>query len=86
MRDPSVPILALPALALANAGALSLLPSTGTLAGTLNLGNSILGNVAGQGSSMVVGFNATASVLVVGQPASNLVTLINDILLRNGFE
>lgn len=71
---------------LVNAGALSLLPSTGPLAGTLNLGNSILGNVAGQGSSMVVGFNVTASVLVVGQPASNLVTLINDILHKDGFE
>ena len=71
---------------LVNAGALSLLPSTGPLAGTLNLGNSILGNVAGQGSTMVVDFNAIASVLVVGQPASNRVTLINDILHKNGFE
>lgn len=72
--------------AIVNAGALSLMPGTGPLAGTLNLSNSILGNVAGQGASMVVGFNAAAAVLVVGQPASNLVTFINDVLLKNGFE
>lgn len=72
--------------ALANAGALSLLRSTGPAAGTLNLGNSILGNVAGQGASMVVGFNVAAFVLAIGQPASNLVTVINDVLLSNGFE
>lgn len=48
--------------------------------------NSVRGTVASGGSTMVFGYDAARNQLVVGRPASNIVTLFDDPLFRNGFE
>ena len=62
----------------ANAGAVSL--GDGTSGGTVGLvssTNSVLGTVAtGGGATLVFSFNETRNALIVGRPASNLVSLL----------
>jgi len=70
---------------LANAGAVTLLRGDGPVAATINRDNNIIGTVANAGFSIVVGFNGTSATVAVGQPASNVVTLLNAVIFRDGF-
>ncbi len=57
--------------------------STGPIADT----NSVRGTTAAGGPSIVFAYDAALDTLVVGQPASNLVSLFKaDLLFTNGFE
>jgi len=73
--------------ALANAGAVTLLRGDAPVSAIINLGNSIIGTVANAGFSIVVDFNSTSAILAVGQPASNVVTVVTlDLIFREGLE
>jgi Repeat of unknown function (DUF5650) len=72
---------------LANAGALSLGRGSRGLVGPILPGNSVLGGVANGGLSMTFAYDDSHDVLIVGQPASNVVSLFNaDAIFANGFE
>ena len=72
---------------LANAGAVTLLRGDAPVSAIINLGNSIIGTVANAGFSIVVDFNSTSAILAVGQPASNVVTVVTlDLIFREGLE
>ena len=48
---------------------------------------SVIGTTAGSGSQMVFAYDATRDTMVVGQPASNIVSLFKaDLLFANGFK
>lgn len=73
--------------AAAAAGAVSLGHGTGALAGPVLAKNSVLGQVASGGSSLVFAYGATRDQLVVGQPAINTVSLFDgDFIFADGFE
>jgi len=73
--------------ALTHAGAITLLFGTSPFSGTVSASNSVLGTVTDGGPSMVFAYDATRTQLVVGRPASNIVTLLNaDQIFKNGFE
>jgi hypothetical protein len=59
------------------------------LIGNILPANSVRGTVAGGGASMVFGYDPSREQLVVGRPASNIVslfTLSSDVIFKNGFE
>lgn len=56
------------------------------LSGVIDPSNSVIGTVPMRGNSMSYDFDAARSRLVVGRPASNIVTLADDNLFSNGFE
>jgi len=59
----------------------------GPVAATINLGNSVIGTVANSGNSTVFDFNSASAILAVGQPASNVVTVITlELIFRDGFQ
>jgi len=62
-------------LNLTDAGAITFGDGTGGPTGPINSGNSILGTVASGGPSMVFDYDPPRHQLIVGRPASNLVTL-----------
>jgi len=72
--------------ALTNAGAVTLLRGDGPVAAIINLGNSVIGTVVNSGNSTVFDFNSASATLAVGQPASNVVTMLNAIIFLDGFE
>lgn len=53
---------------------------------TLSAGNSVLGTVANQGASMSFDFDPLRAQLVVGRPASNLVSLLAEVISCSSFE
>lgn len=65
--------------AIANAGALTLGLSNGSVVGVITNTHSVLGTVANQSLSQVFSYDAARNQLEVGQPASNRV-----VLLRSG--
>lgn len=70
-----------------DAGAVSMIRGTGGTVGTVGRNNSVIGTAAGGGPSMVFDYDPTHDTLVVGQPASNIVSLFKaDMLFANGFE
>jgi hypothetical protein len=73
--------------AMIDAGAVSVIRGTGGTVGPVNVGNSVIGTTAGGGQSMVFDYDPTHDTLVVGQPASNVVSLFkSDLLFASGFE
>ena len=75
--------------AVANVGAVTLvLGESGTI-GTIFASNSVLGTVANQGPTMVFDYDFAREQLVVGRPASNLISLFTmppSLVFFNGFE
>ena len=70
-----------------SAGAVSLGRGSSGLIGPILATNSVRGTTAGGGSSLVLAYDATRDQLVVGQPASNIVSLFKaDQLFASGFE
>jgi hypothetical protein len=68
-------------------GAVSLGRRNGGLVGPILATNSVRGTTANGGTGMVFAYDATRDQLVVGQPASNIVSLFKaDLLFVNGFE
>jgi hypothetical protein len=68
-------------------GAVTFVSGNAPFAGTITAENSVLGTVAGAGQSMVFGYDPTRMQLVVGRPASNVVTLFGlDPIFASGFE
>jgi hypothetical protein len=74
--------------AVAGAGAVSLGRSDGSLVGPITSATSVLGTAANGGASMVFGYDVARDQLVVGRPASNIVTLFrgSDLIFANGFQ
>jgi hypothetical protein len=73
--------------AAAAAGAVSLGRGTGGMVGPILAKNSVLGQVANGGSSLVFAYGATRDQLVVGQPAINTISLFDgDFIFADGFE
>ena len=72
--------------AVVDAGAITLALGSGVSSGALIASNSVRGTVASGGSTLVFGYDAVRNQLVVGRPASNIVTLFDDPLFRTGFE
>jgi hypothetical protein len=55
--------------------------------GTIEPGNNVFGTISGKGYSMVYDYDPTRLVLLVGRPASNIVTLLfTDQIFGAGFE
>lgn len=71
--------------AITNAGAVTLAGKC-VFSGTLNASNSVLGTVANQGASMSFDFDPLRGQLVVGRPASNLVSLFAEVISCSSFE
>lgn len=70
-----------------DAGAVSLIRPSGGTVGIVSTGNSVIGTTAGGGPAMVFAYDATRDTLVVGQPASNIVSVFKaDLLFANGFQ
>ena len=70
-----------------SAGAVSLGRGSSGLIGPILATNSVRGTTAGGGSSLVLAYDAMRDQLVVGQPASNIVSLFKaDQLFANGFD
>jgi hypothetical protein len=61
--------------AVADAGAITLAIANGDVIGPITSTHSVLGTVAGQGSSQTFAYDAARNQLAVGQPASNRVVL-----------
>jgi hypothetical protein len=75
--------------ATADAGAVTLALGDSGLIGDVLAANSVRGTVAGGGSSMVFAYDPAREQLVVGRPASNIVSLFrlsSDLIFKNGFE
>jgi len=73
--------------ALVDAGAISVGRASGGTNGFINSRNSVIGTIAGGGPQMVFDYDAIRDTLAVGQPAANIVSLLNgDELFGNGFE
>ena len=74
-------------ISLSDAGAVSLGRHSGGTAGPIVDTNSVEGAAAAGGQAMVFAYDAARDTLVVGQPASNIVSLFKaDLLFTNGFE
>lgn len=58
-------------------GAVSYLPGNTPTVGTPSSANSVIGTTAGGGGSMVFAFNSVNSTLVVGRPASRIVSIFD---------
>lgn len=71
--------------AITNAGAVTLAGKC-VFSGTLSAGNSVLGTVANQGASLSFDFDPLRAQLVVGRPASNLVSLFAEVISCSSFE
>ncbi|HWS28154.1 MAG TPA: hypothetical protein VN259_16455, partial [Xanthomonadales bacterium] len=71
--------------AINDAGAVTLAGNC-AYAGTLSVANSVIGTLASQGSSMTFDFDPVRTQLVVGRPASNLVSLFSEGISCIGFE
>ena len=76
---------------LTEAGAITLGASDGSTVGPITSANSVIGDVASGGLRMTYAYDEPRSRLVVGQPASNLVSIFtygvpNDVIFANGFE
>lgn len=71
--------------AISNAGAVTLAGRC-VFSGTLSASNSVLGTVANQGASMTFDFDPVRAQLVVGRPASNLVSLFAEVISCSSFE
>lgn len=73
-----------------NAGAITLTDGNGATAGPITPDNSVLGTAPSGGSSMVFAYDALRAQLIVGRPASNIVSLYRsdttNTLFTNGFE
>ena len=70
-----------------DAGAVSLIRGTGGTVGAVSAENSVIGTSSGVGLTMVFDYDPAYDTLVVGQPASNLVSLFKaDLLFANGFQ
>jgi hypothetical protein len=75
--------------AIADAGAVTLALGDIGLTGSILAENSVRGTVASGGPSMRFGYDVSREQLVVGRPASNIVslfTLSSDLIFTNGFE
>jgi hypothetical protein len=75
----------------AQAGAISLGRGDGSTVGPITSGNSVIGNVANAGVTLVYTYDAARRTLIVGKPTENVVTLFsynvpNDEIFANGFE
>jgi Repeat of unknown function (DUF5650) len=71
----------------AAAGAISLGRGDGSLTGPILATNSVLGTATDGGGGLVFAYDTTHDQLVVGQPASNIVSLFSyDLIFANGFE
>lgn len=71
---------------IADAGAVTLPDGTGGGALAFTASNTVAGTVAGAGGTMVFAYDQALAQLAVGRPASNVVTLLGNLLLRDGFE
>ncbi len=71
---------------IAGAGAITLLDGVGGGALALNAENTVPGTVVDAGVTMVFAYDSARGQLVVGRPASNVVSLLGNLLLRDGFE
>lgn len=72
---------------LTEAGAITLRRGNDFSGDAISAQNSVIGGVAGQGSSMVYAYDSGRDQLVVGRPAENIVTLFKaDRLYRDGFD
>lgn len=72
-----------------NVGAVTLARGATGLRGTIGPANSVQGTATSGGASMVFGYDPVREQLVVGRPASNIVslfTLPGDIIFADGFE
>jgi len=65
-------------------GAVSYLPGNTPTVGTPSPANSVIGTTAGGGGSMVFAFNSVNNTLVVGRPASRIVTIFDPALASPG--
>jgi hypothetical protein len=72
-------------VAINDAGAVTLAGNC-VSSGTLSTSNSVLGTVANQGASMAFDFDPVRAQLVVGRPASNLVSLYAEVISCANFE
>ncbi len=77
--------------ALTSAGAITLGIGDGSTVGPITSANSVVGGVASGGSRMTYAYDEPRARLVVGQPASNIVSIFtygvtNDVIFANGFE
>jgi hypothetical protein len=69
-----------------DAGAVTLTTSESVLSGPIDSSNSVLGTSAGGGARITFDFDELHDQLVVGRPDSNIVTLFNFMLFKDGFE
>lgn len=69
-----------------DAGAFTVTRGAEVNAAVITATNSVPGMVATAGATMVFAYDPARTQLVVGQPASNVVNLLNVGLLRDGFE
>jgi Repeat of unknown function (DUF5650) len=70
-----------------NGGAVTLAWGGGPSSGGLTPANSVFGTVPDQAESMVFDYDPTHKQLVVGRPASNIVSLLKlDVIFKNHFE
>jgi hypothetical protein len=70
-----------------DAGAITLLRGDGAVTGPVSAANSVVGDVPGEGGSLPLDYDAVAHRLVVGRPASNIVSVYRDDgLFLAGFE
>ena len=77
--------------ALTEAGAITLGIGDGSTVGPITSADSVIGDVASGGLLMTYAYDEPRARLVVGQPASNLVSIFtygvpNDVIFANGFE
>lgn len=76
--------------ALTDAGAITLGRGDAGTVGAINASNSVRGTAANGGQDHVFGYDSARAQLVVGRPASNIVSLfklsIADVIFANGFE
>lgn len=72
--------------AIIDAGAITLGNGERAFARDISSANSVLGTLASGGATMVFDYDAARKQLVVGRPASNIVTLFDDRVFQNGFE
>jgi len=71
----------------AQGGAVTVAWGGGETGGALNSMNSVFGTVPGSGASMVFDYDQGRHQLVVGRPASNIVSLLRlDTIFRSGFD
>lgn len=70
----------------ADAGAWSFGFATHALHGRIEPANSLLGTMAGEGSQQPQAYNATTDQLVIGRPLTNVVSLYDRSLFKDGFD